>query len=111
MGKSGFHFTAPYKHHPELDATPPACFPPAQWEIWVAGEKRMARTHAYANEFDGFCAQCTPRYRDQMKACGQCQHPNVRFFPDEDDDLVGRRPLVDDFGNLCYPTASLKKGS
>jgi hypothetical protein len=98
-----------YNHHPELDGPPPKCFPLAQWDIWVKGEKKMARTNGYYHVTDGYCAQCTPRYRDTMKAHDLCEHPNVRFYPDESDDLIGCRPITDDFGNLRYTTIPVIK--
>ena len=102
------HYTA-YQPHPELELAAPPCFPLAQWDIWVKGEKRMARTANFAFQVDGYCAQCTPEYRDRMKEQGLCNHPHVEFFPDEDGDLIGRRPQTDDFGNLCYTGIPIAK--
>lgn len=62
--------------------TPPKC--------WSGGAELWAQTWAYRSA-DVFapCMDCTPQYREAMKAQLRCSRPEVVFVKTEDGDIQG----------------------
>lgn len=61
----------------------PACFPTAQsWLDW----------YELAGDTVRPCEDCTPGYRDQMRAGGRCEHPETAFVIDKHGFVRGVRP-------------------
>lgn len=79
------------KLHPEVYGKRAPCFTPAQWQVFVKAEKELAAAGKFVYPVAGFCAECTPRYKNEMMVRGRCRHPDVVFEKDEDGQLVGVR--------------------
>ncbi len=77
--------------HEEIDGPAPACFTPEQWRHWVKCERELLKSNRYHYNENGFCAECTPRYKKQMVERGQCSYPTVTFIRDADGSLNGVR--------------------
>lgn len=64
----------------------PECFSRKQWDDWRA----MAKSYPPYRR-DGYCEDCTPEYRDKMKASGKFAYPNTIFVRDKDGFVYGKR--------------------
>ena len=71
-------------NNPAIDV--PECFSRKQWDEWM--EVAMSRP---PSERNGYCEDCTPEYRDKMKASGKCAYPNTIFVRDKDGFVYGKR--------------------
>jgi len=74
---------------PQRRNTPP-CFPtPEIFGRW----REMARSCNAGIDRDGYCADCTPQYRDRMVARNRCSYPMTLFEVDQDGMVKGRRRI------------------
>jgi hypothetical protein len=78
----------------ELSGPRPECFTPEQWATHVRLETKLCGGERHAPDPSGFCASCTPEYRDKMHSVGKCRHPDVVFTEDDDGEVTGHRLQV-----------------
>jgi hypothetical protein len=66
----------------------PSCTTRAQYELW-----RAAATKANTGVMhDGFCTDCTQKYKYAMMQEGRCEHPEIKFREDDDGMIEGFSP-------------------
>lgn len=62
-----------------IPITTPKCFHNhSQFTTWMKAARATGGCHEA-----GFCTDCTEEYKNRMLAAGRCEHPDVRFAPDE----------------------------
>ncbi len=66
----------------------PSCATRIHYELWRAGV-RASNTGVMR---DGFCTDCTQKYKYTMMQEGRCEHPEIRFREDDDGFIEGFLP-------------------
>jgi hypothetical protein len=73
----------------------PKCFTAQQYASWLElAESRWLGGEDYPG---GYCTDCTPAYRERMKAAGRCDQKRVQFYKNlrlhvSNRGIVGRFP-------------------
>lgn len=57
----------------------PRCFHNhQQFTIWMAAARNTGGCYE-----TGYCTDCTPEYKQRMQDAKRCEHPEIKFAPDE----------------------------
>jgi hypothetical protein len=66
----------------------PSCIDQAPYALWLKASKR----YKTGQLMSGFCTDCLPAFQKAKIAEGRCDHPDVKFYTDEDGFIDGYLP-------------------